>query len=66
MPQLRRCEHCQAINPPRSPACIACGASLKPKRLGQIEIEAELRRIEHLKETESLRRMTYNGSDRVG
>jgi superfamily II DNA or RNA helicase len=59
MPQLRRCEHCEAINPPKAPTCVACGADLKPTPQEQREIEAELRRVEHLRRIEALRGMSY-------
>jgi hypothetical protein len=38
---------------------MACGADLKPTPQEQREIEAELRRVEHLKHLESIRRMPY-------
>jgi DNA repair protein RadD len=58
-PRLRRCEACHAINKPRAPICSSCGASLKPIPAEQIEIEAELRRVESLKHFEALRQMPY-------
>jgi DNA repair protein RadD len=60
MPRLRHCEHCEAINPPKAPTCTACGADLKPTPHEQREIEAELRRIEHLRDIGALRTMRYN------
>lgn len=59
MPWLRTCEHCEAINPPNAPTCVACGADLKPTPQEQREIEAELRRVEHLRRIEALRGMSY-------
>jgi DNA repair protein RadD len=59
MPRLRRCEHCEAINPPKAPTCSACGADLRPTAQEQREIEAELRRVEHLRRIEALRSMSY-------
>lgn len=59
MPQLRRCEHCEAVNPPKAPTCVACGADLRPTPQEQREIDTELRRIEHIRQNEELRRMSY-------
>jgi ribosomal protein L40E len=59
MPALRRCEQCEAINPPKAPSCSACGADLRPTPQEQREIEAELRRVEHLRRIEALRGMSY-------
>jgi len=58
-PRLRRCEQCTAINRPKATTCSACGADLKPTPQEQREVEAELRRVEHLKHLESIRRMSY-------
>jgi DNA repair protein RadD len=66
MPQLRHCEHCEAINPPKAPACSACGADLRPTPAQQREIEAELRRVEHLRHIEALRSMRYPEVARMG
>lgn len=59
MPRLRHCEHCEAINPPKAKTCMACGADLEPTPHEQREIEAELRRVEHLRRIEALRGMSY-------
>jgi DNA repair protein RadD len=59
MPRLRHCEHCEAINPPKAKTCMACGADLRPTPQEQREIEAELRRVEHLRRIEALRGMSY-------
>jgi superfamily II DNA or RNA helicase len=59
MPALRHCEHCEAVNPPGVARCMACGADLGPTPQQQREIEAELRRVEHLRRTEALRGMSY-------
>jgi DNA repair protein RadD len=59
VPRLRRCEQCDAINPPKAPTCLACGASLRPTPQEQREIETELRRVEQLRHSEALRGMSY-------
>jgi DNA repair protein RadD len=59
MPRLRRCEACEAINPPKAKTCMACGADLKPTPQEQREIEAELQRVEHLRHIQALRGMSY-------
>jgi hypothetical protein len=46
-------------NPPKAKTCMACGESLRPTPQEQREIEAELRRVEHLRRIEALRGMSY-------
>jgi DNA repair protein RadD len=59
MPRLRHCEACGAINAPKAKTCTTCGESLAPTPQEQREIEAELRRVEHLRRIEALRGMRY-------
>jgi len=63
-PRLRECESCGAINAPKSPTCMACGASLKPTPQEIVEAEIELQRIEDAKRFEVIREMNYGAAIR--
>ncbi|ACB28433.1 DEAD/DEAH box helicase [Methylobacterium radiotolerans] len=56
--RLRQCEACGAFEPPGTPACGTCGASLKPCPAEIQEAEAEL--VERQRQqVEQVRRMDY-------
>jgi superfamily II DNA or RNA helicase len=69
-PQPRHCEYCDAVNKPRAPTCTSCGESLLTLQ-ERIEIEAELKRVEDLRQFEAVRTMNYRdavdwaGSDKA-
>jgi DNA repair protein RadD len=56
----RHCPECGAINVAGTLRCVGCGAELNPTAAEQREIEAELQRIEHLRDIGALRSMRYS------
>jgi DNA repair protein RadD len=57
-PQPRVCECCRTINRPKAPTCMSCSANLMTAQ-ERIEVEAELKKIEDLRQFDAIRSMRY-------